>query len=247
MRTYTSWWWSVWGTVMLLGMLLSVLVWPPSSVVVVFLLAALSAAVATTTYFRQRPDRAIPAPGLGRTSTVTGVAVGATTVGLSAVGSLSGALLLLVLLAAGATSPWAVRVLLRNAPDPRPSPTPPREAHTHPALAPLPDRLVDSAIPSAVQRLTDADLCRAWRVSFGALSEAGTAAARARVVELRQAYLDEIDRRHPTGLATWLSSGARAAGNPSKYLAAREQSTSERLTPPINEEDPRGPDRKDYP
>ena len=80
-----------------------------------------------------------------------------------------------------------------------------------------------SMLPSSVRALSDAELCRAWRVSFGALDAAMTAGARARVVALRQSYLDEIDRRHPTGLAAWLSSGARAAGNPTRYLAHPEQ------------------------
>jgi len=41
------------------------------------------------------------------------------------------------------------------------------------------------------------------------------------VVQLRQRYLDELQRRCPQGVARWLASGARAAGNPMTYLESR--------------------------
>jgi hypothetical protein len=39
-----------------------------------------------------------------------------------------------------------------------------------------------------------------------------------RVGEQRRAYLDEMARRDPEGFHRWLDSGARAAGDPSRYL-----------------------------
>jgi hypothetical protein len=67
-------------------------------------------------------------------------------------------------------------------------------------------------------RLTDDELCLAWRRSFLGLERARTTIALQDVVRLRQAYLDELARRHPTGMQAWFDSGARAAGGPDRYL-----------------------------
>jgi hypothetical protein len=66
--------------------------------------------------------------------------------------------------------------------------------------------------------LTDEALCLAWRRSFGALERSGTAAQRMEVVEHRSALLGELERRSPDGVAAWLASGARAAGNPARFV-----------------------------
>jgi hypothetical protein len=67
-------------------------------------------------------------------------------------------------------------------------------------------------------RLTDEELCLAWRRSFLGLERAHTTVALQDVVRLRQAYLDELTRRHPSGVRAWFDSGARAAGGPDRYL-----------------------------
>jgi hypothetical protein len=41
------------------------------------------------------------------------------------------------------------------------------------------------------------------------------------VVAQRQVYLDEMERRSPSGLRAWLESGARAAGGPERFLGKR--------------------------
>lgn len=71
--------------------------------------------------------------------------------------------------------------------------------------------------------LDDEALCLAWRRSFRWLEAASTAAERLLVVEQRQRYLDELDRRSPDGLAAWLAAGARASGNPLPYVADRRR------------------------
>jgi hypothetical protein len=72
--------------------------------------------------------------------------------------------------------------------------------------------------PTQAGRLTDEELCLAWRRSFLGLERARTTIALQDVVRLRQAYLDELARRHPTGMQAWFDSGARAAGGPDRYL-----------------------------
>lgn len=68
-------------------------------------------------------------------------------------------------------------------------------------------------------RLTTAELCRQWQESYETLRGATTAAARLRIVEARQHYLDELERRDPIGLTAWLGANASAAGDPSRFLA----------------------------
>jgi hypothetical protein len=70
----------------------------------------------------------------------------------------------------------------------------------------------------ALELLDDRALCLAWRVSFSGLQRAGTAEQRLRIVDERRAYLDELERRTASGLAAWLASGPRAAGDPSRFV-----------------------------
>jgi antibiotic biosynthesis monooxygenase (ABM) superfamily enzyme len=70
--------------------------------------------------------------------------------------------------------------------------------------------------------LTTAELCRRWQESYEALRDATTAAARLRIVEARQHYLDELERRDPHGLSAWLERNASAAGDPSRFLAGED-------------------------
>jgi hypothetical protein len=76
---------------------------------------------------------------------------------------------------------------------------------------PRADKLVD---------LDDSALCLAWRQSFVSLSASRDAPSVLELVELREQYLDELTRRHPAEIARWLASGARAAGNPMRFLAS---------------------------
>ena len=72
--------------------------------------------------------------------------------------------------------------------------------------------------PADLRTLDDAALCLAWRRSFVRLETQRGAAARLAIVEQRQRYLDELQRRHGAAFQTWLESGARASGNPLPYL-----------------------------
>ena len=72
-----------------------------------------------------------------------------------------------------------------------------------------------------VRDLDDAQLCLAWRRSYVRLETERGAAARLAIVEQRQRYLDELQRRHGTAFQAWLESGARASGNPLPFLQHR--------------------------
>ncbi len=66
--------------------------------------------------------------------------------------------------------------------------------------------------------LDDRQLCRLWRESFWVLRGSGPAGTKLCVVSLREACLDELERRHAAALHAWLDSGARASSGPEKYL-----------------------------
>lgn len=84
--------------------------------------------------------------------------------------------------------------------------------------APDPSATVEQSLPTAPQDLDDDALCWAWRRSYVVLQRSRSEATRLHVVEVRQTYLDELERRNAMGLAAWLASGARAAGNPSRFI-----------------------------
>jgi hypothetical protein len=67
---------------------------------------------------------------------------------------------------------------------------------------------------------SDAELCRAWRVSYAQLQTHGGAAWAEHLAEQRRTYLDELQRRSPAGFAAWIASGARAGGDPARYLSS---------------------------
>lgn len=103
----------------------------------------------------------------------------------------------------------------------------PSEAASAPAAAsdgtlePVPgeqDVRIDLVPHDAIRRMTDTELCHAWRNSFVALQQVRSTHLRALVVQTRQLLLDEIDTRHPAGLQAWLASGARAAGGPDRFI-----------------------------
>ena len=72
----------------------------------------------------------------------------------------------------------------------------------------------------ALATLSTPELCLAWRRSYLALGELPTGPTRSELVTLRQSMLDEIERRDPAGFHRWLDAGARAGGDPGRYLAA---------------------------
>lgn len=150
---------------------------------------------------------------------VVAALTGTAAAGLVAVFELTGLVVVLVLVG---TSP-AVRMLFRALrwPSAETAPVVPR-------VAP-PTNLASSCVEIApegwstsptgdLSLLDDDALCLAWRRSFLLLQGTRSAADRLVIVEQRQQYLDELHRRSPEGLTTWLTSGGRASGNPLPYL-----------------------------
>ncbi|MFF1609286.1 hypothetical protein ACFVYA_16005 [Amycolatopsis sp. NPDC058278] len=72
-----------------------------------------------------------------------------------------------------------------------------------------------------VAALSTDELCTAWRRSYFQLLVSRDAQGRRRLVQRRQEYLDEIERRDRSGFLRWLADGARAGGDPGPYLTTR--------------------------
>lgn len=116
-------------------------------------------------------------------------------------------------LALAAAAMWVGRGHHHHSP-PAPDPGPPTSArdgeHQPPAAG---------VAPEAYRALSTPHLCLAWRSSYLRLHRATTCPATAEVVLARQRLLDELERRDHTGFQRWLSTGARAASDPSRYIS----------------------------
>ncbi|MEV0074730.1 hypothetical protein [Amycolatopsis sp. NPDC050768] len=79
-----------------------------------------------------------------------------------------------------------------------------------------------SVRPVSVSSLSVEELCLAWRRSYVELEHVRDEESRYAVIAARQAYLDELERRDRQGFTRWLDSGARAAGDPSRFVRPAE-------------------------
>src|SRR4051794_19125468 len=69
-----------------------------------------------------------------------------------------------------------------------------------------------------VGALSDEELCLRWRRSFVTIEHLDDPRLVDHIARRRRGLLDEIERRHPAQFAQWLAAGARAAGNPARFL-----------------------------
>ncbi len=130
---------------------------------------------------------------------------------------------LLVVLSAGLSSPTVVGLAIRSA----------RRSTKATASGLAADTTIEKERPEPVDAnsltlpeamgplrgLDDLQLCRLWRESFWVLHRPAPTGTVLCLVALREACLDELERRDAAALHAWLDSGARASGGPEKYLA----------------------------
>ena len=111
-------------------------------------------------------------------------------------------------------SPWALRILLTRAPQARAP-----DVQSGVPIQPTPSRPAPPPPAVLCASLSDAELCRRWRASFGALQHTVSPDQRLHLIETRAALLDELAHRDPAGFNRWLNSGARAASDPARFVA----------------------------
>lgn len=85
------------------------------------------------------------------------------------------------------------------------------------SAAPAPPLSAEVSCP-VLATLSTPELCLAWRRSYLALGDLPAGPDRGELVTLRQSMLDELERRDPVGFRRWLEAGARAGGDPGRYL-----------------------------
>jgi len=201
MKSYRMVWAGAWALVLVPLCLVGMVLGEPA---VVLVISGLAAALVVA-LFERRHQR--------RWWIDVAVAVGAFSAAAYAVGLLaaSGVVLLVVL-----TSPPALRTLGRAF----------RNEHRRPAVAePRPAAADDvrggsplgpDAFAGMVRLLDDRELIAAWRQSHEVLGYTNLPDLRGQLVSLRQAYLDEMERRDPAGFAAWIGDGATR--DPERFL-----------------------------
>lgn len=78
------------------------------------------------------------------------------------------------------------------------------------------------------ESMDDASLCLAWRKTYVALQRVHAPAWKLLVAQRRQELLDELERRNASGFEAWLAAGARAAGDPSRFILASSRPSDRR-------------------
>jgi hypothetical protein len=228
MRAYRVFWLFFCGVLGALGAVMA-FTWSLSSVIMLLVLASLTGGVVAMVALAS-PDGSTRSPWDRRRIVARSTALTAGgTVSFIGLGTLLGAptaVLLLAIIVGG--SPYAIRYCLRwlsehgHLTSSSPQPAQPHRADRSPGPATASDSWAEpdqAAKPQiAPDVLSDEALCVAWRASFSALQRASSPTQRLRVVDERRAYLDEIERRTAHGMAAWLASGPRAAGDPSRFV-----------------------------
>lgn len=191
LAAYRFVWSALSGSSAAVGLAAGVLLVPSDVLVALLFLAGLIAAAMAANAWSKAKDDTVAAKAW-RALAVAGTVVGTVVAcaGSIVLLGLAGPSLVVIL---GVTSPPAMRWFGRR-------------------LGHVPGRLYNGA-------LTTAELCRRWQDSYEALRDATTAPARLRIVEARQHYLDELERRDPSGLKAWLGGNATAAGDRSQFVA----------------------------
>ncbi|WP_432937175.1 hypothetical protein ACQPXM_24525 [Kribbella sp. CA-253562] len=227
MRAYRVVWLLFCGSIGALGVVVAS-TWSLATVVLLVVFAALTGGVAATVALEDTGS-ANPRPRHRRrivTSSATLSALGSVAfVGLATLLGATMAVLLAALVVAG--SPFVIRYCVRRlsghghlAGVPAPEQPNPGERSPRFEVTSFDDNELDHrpAAFLAPEHLSDEALCLAWRASFSALQRASTPEQKLRIVDQRCTHLDEIERRAARGLAAWLASGPRAAGDPSRFV-----------------------------
>jgi hypothetical protein len=156
------------------------------------------------------------APQLAMEALVTGAAV----LALCGYGAVLGAAAWLPLVAPVVSCPWVIGHALRVARRWSTCSSPAPHGSSLEAVLTGVGEIDPVAMPHrpAPTAMNVEELCWAWRRSYVRLQSCRTVAEVVQVVAERQQCLDEMERRNPGGLSAWLESGARAAGDPTRYV-----------------------------
>jgi len=216
MRVYRPLWWIALAGMLLTGLGVGFRL-PPPVLAVLFLGAGGVCAVLLFCLVSRRGSHT--AGGRVRIVATSSVLGGTTAVGLVSLWDLLGAGVLALVLFFSLCSPAVVRALGRGV----------RSVH-RPCAKRLeslirafsfadPGYVFLATPPAGPSALTDAQLSRAWQTSSRTLRRRISLAQKVAVVEERQTYLEEFERRNPSGFEAWLVSGPGAPDDLMPYLS----------------------------
>lgn len=222
MERYRAAWLRVAGCITMLGLCAAVVVFPLSAITLTFAVAALIGSTSAWSWAGCRDVRLLARVGFATGSAA--LATGALTVWLGPGGVLVPVLLLL-------SAPPLVsrlsRLLAYHWEAPTGSPNPTGGSASRSELASVTKWSAERTLAredwmtNSPAGMDSAALCLAWRRSYLAMGKPLSLASRSLIVKRRQELLDELERRNPSGFAAWLDSGARAAGDPGRYILSR--------------------------
>lgn len=215
--TYWQAWSGFWTIAATAAFGTAMLAWSP----LVAVLAAMAVTLCVVVLMSLAPPPAAPPGATFRRRAARSVTIGAGLVGWSALVSAAPSLSLLAVVLLLTSSPWVVGLAGRLIRPTRPRPVTPTRTGPWPHdTAPAPQ--VPSPVPATdIRTLDDRQLCSLWRGTFWQLGGLHSAADVLAVVAVRQACLDELERRNPSALHAWLESGARASGGPERFWPHR--------------------------
>lgn len=229
LRVYRPAWWSVAGLVGAVGV---AGVWLELGSGSALLLLAGFSALAALGVWQFGPQQGDGRPG--RSAVLLGTAYTLGFLALIGLGYLAGAVGFAAGVAVGAAG-WPVLRRRRPADGPEPAPTaarrePPRPAPGRPrALPAAPGGPARESVPvvhlpeaSALGHLSTPQLCWTWRASYVCLRRSPWPSYVDSLAGLRQACLDELERRDPVAFGRWFPT-ARAASDPARYFCKESQ------------------------
>jgi hypothetical protein len=229
MRVYERIWFGWWIVVDLVAMVFAFTAWSLPGSVGPFVLGGVLFAATVLVPDPRESGAAREPRGTAVVVGERGLLGGALGVSVAIASSSLGPLTIPLVVVAGLTSPWMVAgTVARAVAGARRLPT--GDAVTSPgpagraaAAEPPPEvtRLSAADWDPVVRSLSDQELCSSWRVSYTFVLSVSASVTGVELVNLRQAYLDELERRNPRGVQAWLANGARAAGDPTRHLAPR--------------------------
>ena len=209
---YARRWRRIWLGVVAAGVMLSPLFLDLGVLVTGAMGGAMMAAVLVTLASGHPSQEArISLPRLGRAAACGGAAF----VAAVCVGTVSEALLLWLLLLAGASSPLALDRARRAT-----------SRLSAPQGVDVPHLEGIGTTEEALRRLTSSQLCQVWRSSHRHLQGAASPVETIACVQLRQMLLEELERRHPVAVAAWLTLEADAATGPERFLPSDPRNSS---------------------
>jgi hypothetical protein len=196
--TYARCWHRTVGVIAALGVGVAMLEWsPPLAALALVIISGVVALIEGV--LANELVRVVAPPPTIAALLARSLVVGSAAVSLMALVAASPPVALLFGTLATVTSPWLIAGLTRRE---RASTPPPQEACEQ---------------PTDVSGLDDEQLCHLWRDTFWDLHEVVGIDARLRLVALREACLQEMEKRNPDALTAWLESGGRASGNPERF------------------------------